>query len=182
MDDKYLVEGLKKRNNESFIELINSYKRKVVSLCYSYTQDYQEAEDLSQEVFISIYKYIESFRGDSSLSTYIYKISLSRCMDYKRKKSIKNFLSGLFSYGKTEDSCCEFDEKNYIRHMILFLPEDMKKAIVLYYYVGLDQKEIAEILNVSVKTVEGRIYRAKQKLRLEFEKEGKVECSKNGMI
>lgn len=182
MDEKNLVEGLKKRNNESFIELVNSYKRKVVSLCYSYTQDYQEAEDLSQEVFISVYNYIQNFRGDSSLSTYIYKISLSRCMDYKRKRSIKNFLSGLFNYEKAEENYNDIDEKNYIRNTILALPEDMKKVIVLYYYVGLSQKEIAEILNVKAKTVEGRIYRAKQKLKFEFEKEGKFECSKNGTI
>lgn len=182
MDDKNIVEGLKKRDNESFIELVNSYKRKVVSLCYSYTQDYHEAEDLSQEVFISIFKCIENFRGDCSLSTYIYKVSLSRCMDYKRKKSIKNFLSGLFNYEKSDQNYSEIDERNYVRSLILNLPEELKKVIVLYYYVGLSQKEIAEILNVTEKAVEGRIYRAKQKLKLEFEKEGKVECSKNGII
>jgi RNA polymerase sigma factor (sigma-70 family) len=180
LDEEEIIEGLKSGNENSFIEIVDLYKKRVISLCYSYTKDFQEAEDLSQEVFVSLYNSINKFRGECSISTYIYKITVSKGLDYKRKKSIKGFLTGLLNHGR--DEFAEIDERNYIRQCILSLPEELKTPIVMYYYVGLSQKEISEVLNVPVKTVEGRIYRARQKLKVEFEKGGELVCSKDGMI
>ena len=180
MDDREIIEKLRCRNEECFINIVDMYKKKVISLCYSYTYDYQEAEDISQEVFISFYNSIPKFRGDCSISTYIYRIAVSRCLDYKRKKSIKGFLTGLFNEKKQETH--DIDERNYIQNCILKLPEELKVPIIMYYYTGLNQKEIAQVLNTSVKSIEGRIYRAKQKLKIEFESGGYELCSKNEMI
>lgn len=180
MDDNELIEGLKSGDEEAFIKVVELYKKKIVSLCYTYTGEYQEAEDISQEVFISLYNTIGSFRGECSLSTYIYKITVSRCLDYKRKRSIKSFLTGFISLQKYEEK--DIDEKNYVRQCILSLPEDLKMPVILYYYMGLSQKEIADVLGITPKNVEGRIYRAKQKLKAEFEKGGGMLCSRDGMI
>lgn len=180
MDEFELIDGLKRKDEQCFLEIVNRFKRKVISLCYTYTKDYSEAEDLSQEVFLSLYNSIRNFRGDCSISTYIYRISLSKCMDYKRKRSIKGFLSGLWNIQTYKDE--NLEDKSYIRQCIINLPEEMKKVIVLYYYIGLTQKEIGSILNISEKAVEGRIYRAKQKLKIEFEKEGYVLCRKNETV
>lgn len=180
LDESKVLGSLKSGDEKSFIEIVDQYKKRVISLCYSYTKDFQEAEDLSQEVFISFYNSIGNFRGDCSISTYIYKITVSKGLDYKRKKSIKGFLTGLLNFGRDEFN--DIDERNYIRDCILSLPEELKTPIVMYYYVGLSQKEISEVLNVPVKTVEGRIYRARQKLKVEFEKGGELVCSKDGMI
>ena len=181
MEEHQIVERLKNKDNECFIEIINQYKRKVISLCYAYTQDYFEAEDLSQEVFLALHNNIVKFREECSLSTYIYKISMSKALDYKRKKSLKGFLTGLFNIN-TAQSECDIDEKNYTRQCIIKLPEDLKQAIVLYYYIGLNQKEISQILNISQKAVEGRIYRAKQKLRIEIQREDVIVCKKSGIV
>jgi RNA polymerase sigma-70 factor (ECF subfamily) len=89
-------------------------------------------------------------------------------------------LTGLFNVPK--EAANDIDERNYVRQCILSLPEELKMPVMLYYYTGLSQKEIAEILNISSKSVEGRIYRAKQKLKVEFESGGYTLCSKNGMI
>lgn len=178
MEEQDLIKGLREGDEDCFIRVVDMYKKKVVSLCYSYTHDYQEAEDLSQEAFITIYNSINNFRGECSLSTYIYRITVSRCLDYKRKKSIKNFLTGLINVHK--DESFDVDDKNYVRECILSLPEELKTAVVLYYYVGLSQKEIGEVLNISPKNVEGKIYRAKQKLRLEFEKGGFLNAARMG--
>ncbi len=181
MEEHQIVERLRNKDNDCLIEIINQYKRKVIALCYAYTQDYFEAEDLSQEVFITLYNNIEKFREECSLSTYLYKISMSKALDYKRKKSIKGFLTGLFN-SNTAQVECDIDEKNYIRQCINKLPSQLKEVVVLYYYIGLNQKEISRVLNVSPKTVEGRIYRAKQKLRIEIERGDIKVCKKNGMI
>ncbi len=169
-----IVKGLKENNEESFINMVEIYKNKILSLCYSYTQDYGEAEDISQEVFISIYKGIKNFREESSLSTYIYKITVSRCLDYKRRKSIKGFLTGLFQMNKEIENTFDKDDKNAVREAVSNLPEDLRVCIVLYYFIGLTQKEIGDILNISPKNVEGRIYRGKKKLK-SYLKEGGFE-------
>jgi RNA polymerase sigma-70 factor (ECF subfamily) len=178
LEEQDLIKGLREGDEDCFIRVVDLYKKKVVSLCYSYTHDYQEAEDLSQEAFITIYNSIQNFREECSLSTYIYKITVSRCLDFKRKRSIKNFLTGLISVHKEESF--DVDDKNYVRECIQSLSEELKTAVVLYYYVGLSQKEIGEVLNISQKNVEGKIYRAKQKLRLEFEKGGFMDAARMG--
>ena len=180
MSDKEIIEGLKNNNNEVFLQLVDSYKKKIISFCYSYTKDYHEAEDISQEVFITLYNCISRFREECSLSTYIYKITVSKCLDYKRKRSIKGFLTGLL--GSYKDETIDYDEKNYVRNAINNLSEDLKVPIVLYYYIGLSQSEIGNILKVSQKAVEGRIYRAKKILKIEFESEGYILCKSKEMI
>lgn len=180
MDDEVIIEELKSRDENLFMDLVEKYKKRVISLCFSYTKDYQEAEDLSQEIFVSLYNNIRNFRGDCSISTYIYRIAVSRGIDYSRKRSIKNYLTGLFNLNKEE--AYDLDERNYIRQCILKLPEELKTPVVLYYYLGLSHKEIADVLKISPKAVEGRIYRAKQKLKAELEKGGELLCSKDGMI
>ena len=182
MEDRELVERLKNGDEESFISIVDLYRKKVISLCYSYTDEYHEAEDLSQEVFITLYNSIKKFRCECSLSTYIYKITVSKCLDFKRKKSIRKFLHGFIESQSLSEDENEIDKKNYVRQCILSLPEDLKQPVILYYYIGLSQREIANILNITQKNVEGRIYRAKQKLKVEFERGGEVLCSKNGTI
>ncbi|MBC8062178.1 MAG: RNA polymerase sigma factor [Clostridiaceae bacterium] len=180
MQEQEIIEGLKNRNNEIFLQLVDSYKKKIISLCYSYTNDYHEAEDLSQEVFITLYNSISRFREECSLSTFIYRITVSRCLDYKRKRSIKGFLTGLLNIYR-EDTI-DHDNKNYITDSINNLTEELKVPIVLYYYIGLSQSEIGNVLKISAKAVEGRIYRGKKKLKIEFEKEGYLSCRNKEMI
>lgn len=179
-EETQLIQQLKSKNEDAFLEVVNMYKKKIVALCYSYTIDSFEAEDLSQEVFISLYKSIDNFRGESSLSTYIYKIAVSKCLDYKRKRSIKSFLAGLISYGAASNS--EYEEKSFIQAIINGLNRDLKAAVVLYYYVGLNHKEIAEVLQTTSRAVEGKIYRAKQILKNELEKEGYGICTQKRTI
>jgi RNA polymerase sigma-70 factor (ECF subfamily) len=180
LEEQEIIQCLRKKDNKIFLEVVNSYKKKIISLCYTYTNDYHEAEDLSQEVFISLYNSIDKFREECSLATYIYRITVSRCLDYKRKKSIKGFLTGLLN--SYVENNIDYDEKRYIREQVNKLSEDFKLPVVLYYFIGISQREIGEILKISERAVEGRIYRAKQKLKVEFEKEGYSLCKKSEII
>lgn len=180
MEDQNIILQLKARDEKALMAVIDEYKKKIISFCYYYTLNYHDAEDLSQEVFISLYKGIQNFRAECSLATYIYKIAVSRCMDYKRKKSIKNFLAGLFSYHK--DVECVLPEDNPVWQGMLSLEENVKIPMLLYYYIGLNQGEIAQVLNISPKAVEGRIYRGKKKLKETLEEGGIRPCRKIGTI
>ena len=182
LDDKELIENLREKNQYAFIEVVEQYKNKIASMCYSFTEDYGEAEDLSQEVFISLFKSINNFREECSLSTYIYKITTSKCMDYKKKKSIKGFLKGLISTYPENYSGITIDDKAYIRQCINLLSKDIKTCIILYYYVGFSFKEIVEILSITERAVEGKIYRGKQKIKEKMKKEGFQQCQSSGMI
>lgn len=180
MVEEELVENLKQGSEEAFLELVNEYKQGLVSLCYSYTHDLYEAEDLSQEVFIALYKNIKSFRGDSSLKTYLYRIGVNKCISYKRKRGLKDFITDIFS--GNESIIEDIDEKNYIRQCIKDLSIDIRTPLVLHYYVGLNYNEIAKILDITERAVEGRIYRAKQKLKARMEKEGIVFWKEKALI
>jgi len=175
-----IVSRLKNRDEECFITLVNEYKRRVIALCLSYAKDYHEAEDISQEVFLSLYKNIGSFREECSLSTYIYRITVSRCLDFKRKRSIKDFLTGLTGLSEKLDK--DIDEKNFVQDCVKALKEELRLPVILHYYIGLNYNEIGDILNTSAKTVEGRVYRAKKKLKTELMKGGYNEWSSKGII
>lgn len=177
MDEEELICALKSAKEEGFLYLVESYKRKVIGLCYSYTKDFQEAEDLSQEVFIGIYKNINGFRGDCALSTFIYRVAVSRCLDYKRKKSLRTFLTGLVQMQHHQAQVSQdLDENSFLRQCIHSLKEEHKLPILLHFHIGLEYKEIAQVLNLSPKAVEGRIYRAKQALKSKLEEGGYEGC------
>lgn len=181
MGEEELLERLKIADEEAFLELVNKYKQGLVSLCYSYTHDLYEAEDLSQEVFIAVYKNISSFRGDSSLKTYLYRIGVNKCLSYKRKRGLKDFITDIFS-GNESSVAIDLDEKSYIRQCIKDLSIDIRTPLVLYYYIGLNYSEIGKILDITERAVEGRIYRAKQKLKARMEKEGVVFWKEKALI
>lgn len=180
MKEDEILDGIRCGREESFLKLVDLYKKRIISLCYSYAGDFQEAEDLSQEVFITLYRNLPSFRGECSISTYLYRIAVSRCLDYKRRKSIRGFLTGLFQNEVCQEQ--DLDEKNHIRSCVLSLPEELKVPVILYYYMGLTQREIGEVLKLPPKTIEGRLYRAKKRLKKDIEKGDEFICSRNGIV
>ncbi len=182
MKDEDFLEQIRNGDKEAFISFVDKYKKKVLSMCYSYTEDYGEAEDVSQEAFIAFYKSINNFRNECSLSSYLYRITLSKCLNYRKKKTLKFFTIGLLREYKDETSTINVDEKNYIRDCIRSLPNSLRTPLVLYYYAGLSYKEIAEILNITERAVEGKLYRAKQKLKAKIEKEEALIWDKNLII
>jgi len=180
LEDKGIIERMKNKDEDAFIEFVNNYKMKLVMFCYSYTKDIYEAEDLSQEIFIKLFKSIGSFRFESSVSTFLFQIAKNLCIDYCRKKRIKQIF-GFLDLLKDEFNYEDCDDKIFVRKCILDLPENLRTIVVLYYYIGFNEKDIANILNISQRAVEGRIYRAKQKLKKEFEKGEVILCKEEKM-
>jgi RNA polymerase sigma-70 factor (ECF subfamily) len=135
-------------------------------------------------VFIEVYRSLQNFSGNSTLSTWIYRITVNKCLDFLRKKqSRKRFgiFSGLFgNEGEQLHDKQHFDHpgvllENKEKSMMLFgaieqLPENQKTAFILFHLEDLPQKEIAVIMNTSPKAVESLIQRAKAGLREKLEK------------
>ena len=182
MSDKELAERIKKGDMVAFDELVNLYAKKIINMSYSLLYDAEEAQDAAQEVFIKIYKNINSFRGESSVSTWIYRITRNVCCDILRKRKNTNVISLDFEdkeghknepqdLSPTPSEVAEKNERDeFLRKSIASLDEVYKTVITLYDIEGLSYEEIAEVMKCPVGTVKSRIYRARDALRKLLEK------------
>jgi len=178
MEDADLLEKLKAGDKTAFNELVGLYANRVINTCYKFLLDRKDAEDISQEVFIEVYKSIKTFRGDAKLSTWIYRIAVAKSLDEIKKRNrkkrfssigkavgldqIANLLSG------TEQPDKRIEEKESFSVLILVLnklPDNQRVAFTLSKIDGYSNTEIAEIMQVSLTAVDSLIYRAKQNLK-----------------
>lgn len=175
-----LIEDLKKGDLKSYRVLMDEYQGKVLNTCYRFVGTREDAEDLTQEVFVEVYKSISSFRGDSKLSTWIYRIAVTKSLEFiRRKKRKKRFaiLKKVFSEDTPEVEIPDQQNPNpgsnaenqdrirILNEALESLPENQRTAFSLSKYDEMSYKEIAEILNTTVSSVESLIHRAKNNLK-----------------
>jgi len=164
-------------NSISFEKLYNEYKDLVYNLCRRYCVDCSEAEDVCHDVFLKIHKNIESFREESKISTWIYRLTINHCLNHIRRKKILSWLSIDFLSREekshfdipdhTADLESDYDKKEneaLLNCALEKLPERQRTALLLNRYEDLSYQEIAEIMQCSVSSVESLIFRAKQSL------------------
>jgi len=186
LEDTELIKNLKNGNDESFRIIVDKYQRLILNSCYRFVYNRETAEDLTQEVFIEVYRSINMFRNDSKLSTWIYRIAISKSLDYlksrKRKKRFANSKS-LFEnedmIGSTSlkdeiqapdeqspEKLLDNDDRIKVLSLALdCLPENQRIAFTLSKYDEFSYKEIADVLGITISSVESLIHRAKVNLR-----------------
>ncbi|MDI6701012.1 MAG: RNA polymerase sigma factor [bacterium] len=173
LNDEILIENFLKGDESSFKIIFERYYEKVNRIVYSYTKNYDDAKDVTQEIFLKVYESLKSFKKKSKFSTWIYRISVNMSISFLRKKSKEKNLFSIDEVGDIEERV-EEDEPSYDRKLaekILFeLPENQRLAFILSQKEGKRYKEIAQILNVSEKAVESLIYRARENIKNFFEK------------
>jgi RNA polymerase sigma factor (sigma-70 family) len=177
-----LVQQLKTGSEEAFRRLVDTYKDRVYSTVLSMVQHRQDAEDVTQEVFVTVYRSILSFRNQSSLSTWIYRITVNRCLDHLRSGNRRR-KSGVFSAEPGQLAQVDLQQPGFdypgirleqkenarlLFAAIALLPDNQKTAFVLAHVEGLPQKEVCDIMDLSLKAVESLLQRAKQSLRREL--------------
>jgi RNA polymerase sigma-70 factor (ECF subfamily) len=159
-------------NLTAFEKLYEKYHRRTYSLCLRMTNNVTEAEDLTQEAFIQLFRKIGSFRGDSAFTTWFHRLTVNQVLMYFRKRSVKNEKT-------TEDG--ELPEKvksdkKYQASMPILNRMDLKKAIamlppgyrsvfVLHDVEGFEHSEVARMLGISVGTSKSQLHKARLKLR-----------------
>jgi RNA polymerase sigma-70 factor (ECF subfamily) len=173
-EEQLFIQSLKSGDSLAYEELVKLYQNKVYNTCYSFLKQSDIAEDQTQEVFILIFNSITQFEEKSSLKTWIYRITVSKCLDYLRsqnrqKRKSKGLLS-LFGLAQEIPANNDFtpyehlENKEYAKIIAETLDEmkdKYKTAFVLKYMDGMSQKEIAQIMECSEKAVEGILARAK---------------------
>jgi len=161
----------------AFEELVNRYKNQIFALVYRMVGQYQEAEDITQEVFIMAYEKLYQFDMSKKFSPWIYKIAVNSSFSALRKKKKVVMLNFEDNYRKTgngyhpaniSDPQLTFERKELkeeIKSAISELPDSYRAVIILRYEMDLDNQEIAEVLDISKQNVEVRIHRARKALR-----------------
>lgn len=177
MNQADTISKLKSNDIGAFNELVSNWQDKVYNTAISIVQNPEDAEDIAQEVFVTIYERIQNFRGEATLSTWIYRITISKSLDHeKRKKRLKHggFLRRIF-VTREDDEPAHFDHPGILldnKEMAatLFkalkkLPENQRIAFTLQKTEGLGNNEIAQIMNTSLFAVESLQSRAKKNLK-----------------
>jgi RNA polymerase sigma factor (sigma-70 family) len=152
--------------------LMDEYGDMVVRLAFTYVKQKQVAEDISQEVFISCYKGLETFQNKASYKTWLYRITVNKCKDYFRSWSYRNihyqdFFRTIFPSGEksVESKIVNKEERELIFEKVLELPIKLREVIILQYYEELTVNEISELLGLNSNTVKTRLHRAKKLLQ-----------------
>ncbi len=173
-----------------FEDLYNEHKELVYNLALQYVQNIEDAEEITQDVFVSAYEKLESFRQESKHSTWLYRITINKSLDFiKAKKRQKrfSFFTSLFHEENNEPKhqVSDFnhpgvmmEEKEQLKNLFILingLPDNQKTALILMKIEEKTQAEAAEIMNMSPKAVESLVQRAKSKLakKLNHNNEGK---------
>jgi len=177
MSEKELVEQIKQKNQAAFAQLVSNYQVSVIRISIGIVHHRVDAEDIAQDVFVEIWNSISLFKEQSKLSTWIYRITMNKSLNFlrnnkKRKFTIfntENFESVKMS--NIEEFCIENKEKEFeFRAKILDraidkLPENQKKVFVFSKFEDMAYKEISEITGFSISSVESLIHRAKVNLQ-----------------
>ena len=89
MTESEFIEGLKSRSRASYSKLLDDFQLKVFATCLSFVPNREDAEDIAQDVFVEVFNSISKFKGQSKLSTWIYKITTNKCLEFIRKRNTK---------------------------------------------------------------------------------------------
>jgi RNA polymerase sigma-70 factor, ECF subfamily len=167
-----LIEQARAGDEAAFAELMRRYKRPVVNFVYRMLGDAAEADDIAQEVFVRVYQHIGSYRPRMKFSTWLFTLARNAVIDqlrWRKRHPTESLELIERSAASTEAGVVEQvatrEIGEHIASAVATLPEDQKTALILAEYNGLSYDEIAQIMRCSEKSVEARLYRAKQTLR-----------------
>jgi RNA polymerase sigma-70 factor, ECF subfamily len=177
-DDIQVIEEVLAGDVDAFARIIEKYRDKTFNYVYSQVKDYDEALDITQEIFIMTMEALRSFRRESKFSTWFYSIMVNYCKNYRKKNSRYNLVSINSSRGddeydlqlpdtreNPENEVIMNDSLRIVREEIQSLPDDYREILLLRDIEGLSYNEIADILKISLSNVKVRIHRGREFLK-----------------
>lgn len=184
MHDKELIEQIKDNNQEAFAEFINKNKEQVFRVAMGFVHDKSLADDIVQEVFIKFWEKREEFELKAKLSTYLYRVTTNMCLNSIRKSKFSTVFSSIKSKSDETENSQTYEaslndenqqtiDDNFKQEHIKIalkratnsLAKNQKTAFILSKYQDFSYKEIAEIMELSISSVESLLHRAKKNLQ-----------------
>lgn len=170
LDDFSLLKMAREGTVEAFEVIYHRHYRRVYSLCLRMLNDASEAEDLTQDVFIQLYRKLDSFRGESAFSTWLYRLTVNQVLMHFRRRQVqreKTTEDGEMPVVPTNDSNgkTQIIEKIALQKAITKLPKGYRTIFMLHDVEGFEHEEIAKMLGLSVGTSKSQLHKARLKLR-----------------
>lgn len=184
MNQPELIVQLQQGDESAFKKLVDEYQDMVYNTALGIVQNGDDADDITQEVFIQVYQSVSSFKGDSKFSTWLYRITLSKALDHEKKKKRKKrfgFVQSLFGGAEENQSyAVEFEHPGVqmekkerageLFQALKLIPDNQRIAFTLHKLEGQSYQEVAEIMNTTLYAVESLMGRAKANLKKELGK------------
>lgn len=177
MNEQEIINGLLSKDEKAFRKVVETFRKNVYHTCFGFVHNKQDAEDIAQDVFIEVYRSVNKFRGDSRLSTWVYRICVNKSLNHIRKHKnsrlvypIELLFSGVkngdnhaeIADPSTHEGSIEHKEMRKVLHQAIdSLPENQRIAFTLSKFDDLSYNEIAAVMETSLSAVESLIHRAK---------------------
>lgn len=200
MNEKELIARLQARDEAAFEELIRQYEKKVYSLCARMCGNAEDAEEAAQDAFLALWRGIDRFRQESSLSTWIYRLASNACIDLMRRKkkgagsvSLDDeelFVDAVDPAPQPHEEAERRETQRLLQEGLLSLPAEYRSILLLREIEGLSYSEISAALDLELGTVKSRISRGRTLLRNFLSVNGNffentsskvTECNREGM-
>jgi RNA polymerase sigma-70 factor (ECF subfamily) len=181
LTENEFIEALRNHSPNAYGKLLDDFQQKVFATCISFVPNKEDAEDIAQEVFVEVFKSIEKFKGNAKLSTWIYRITTNKCLEFIRKRNTKKrfgFMQSIMGNAIPADKTSYFTEMNHpgiilenkekserLFRAINQLPEAQKVVFTLHKIDGKSYQEISYIIEKSVASVESLMFRSKKNLQ-----------------
>ncbi|MFS1514134.1 RNA polymerase sigma factor [Chengkuizengella sp. SCS-71B] len=174
LTDEQLVKEIQMGKNEAYRLLVERHKNYIFTLIFQMIGHRETAEDLSQEVFIKLFRTLSSFQGSSKFKTWLYRLTVNLVIDHRRSQKRKSVVAWadeikdkLFtdSNEEPETKTIAKEKQELVHQLINSLPDKYRIIIYLHHLKEFSCSEIAEIMQLPIKTVETRLYRGKKRLR-----------------
>jgi RNA polymerase sigma-70 factor, ECF subfamily len=168
---------VKRISEEQFVQYIKQYEKLIFTICFSFTKNYFDAENLAQETFLSAYKNIDKFVGDN-LKAWLTTIAANKCRDYLKSpgRNIDNLTEEDYEYlednrGSPEEIVIGIDADERVHRLCIKLKEPYKTVAISYFCNDLKLSDIAKETKQSLKTLQTQLYRAKKLLKVLWKEE-----------
>lgn len=176
--DTELIEQARNGNHQAFKSLVTRYQTRVAATVIGMLGNCPEADDIGQETFVRFYRFLNSFRGDSSLDTYLTRIAINLSLNELKRRKKRTTLS-LFTLARnnnedseyeipvadTTNSIEKFETRELVQKALLQLEPKFRSVVLLRLIEGYSTQETADLLNIPLGTVLSRLARAQEKLK-----------------
>ena len=167
-DEQAVILAAQKGDRSAFDRLVERHQRDIYRLCYRYVNNHEDASDLAQDSFLKAYRAIGRFRGESAFATWLYRIAVNTCLNFRSaKRMVQEELSESLAdpAAPVVQTMEEREQARRIREAVTRLPDRQRATLILKIYHELTHEEVAGILGSSVGTVKANLFHALGNLR-----------------
>jgi RNA polymerase sigma factor (sigma-70 family) len=181
MTDEQIIGRVRGGETRIFGELVRRYQDPVYGMVVRAVGASDDAQDIAQEVFLRVFRSLDGFKGESKFSTWLYRVTWNLCADWLRRNRRPNRRAAMIEEADSlpdgrvdpEEGFLEEEQRAAVRQALSELDEKYRGVVDLHYYQKLSYDQIAVVLDMPVKTVETRLYRARKMLRASLESSGR---------